>query len=150
MALTGALFSGCVCVLFFFLIVHFLVSLFHNIYKYFIHTYLTLLFNYFSSFSPHVFSLFCLLSSSVSALLCSCFLFSVIVLFLIVWYHFWFPLLTRSLSCTWFPLDCFCLSVCMCVYIPAFVTICLIFIYHLSRAHFWFIFCVCDCFNPLP
>ena len=43
-----------------------------------------------------------------------------LALFLIGQYHFWFPLLTKSVSCTFFSLEyfgyiCVCVGVCICV-----------------------------------
>jgi len=78
-------------------------------------------------------SWFCLLHFILQLALCFglifCFVFQ-LVLFLIDRYHFWFPLLTRSLSYAFFSLDCFgslslslslCMFLCFCYCFSDFV-----------------------------
>ena len=61
----------------------------------------------------------CFIPSLVGTLLWFCFLVCVLVSFVLIgWYHFWFPLLTRSVTYTFFSLDCVgfvCVCVCVCV-----------------------------------
>ena len=126
------------------------------IYKYF---YILLLnfifFSFYSFLNLTMFvSWFCLLQFILQLALCFglvfCFVFQ-LVLFLIDRYHFWFPLLTRSLSYAFFSLDCFgslSCSLSLSVHVPLFLLLFFWFCIPFDFSSFAF-FVVFVCFTPL-